>query len=111
MVQAATAYTVNTHSMAKLPLTLQSSYRSDTRTQGKFNMALESPETIDLAEQRAELERVLGSPSFVRAPTLANLLSYLCERYFAGESGQIKEYSIGVEVFRRGESFDQDADS
>ena len=74
-------------------------------------MALESPETIELAEQRAELERVLESPSFVRAPTLAHLLSYLCEKYFAGESSQIKEYSIGVEVFRRGESFDQDADS
>jgi len=76
-----------------------------------MNMALESPETIELAEQRAELERVLGSQAFVRAPTLANLLSYLCAKYFAGESSQIKEYSIGVEVFRRGESFDQDADS
>jgi hypothetical protein len=74
-------------------------------------MALESPETIELAEQRAELERVLESKAFVRAPTLANLLSYLCEKYFAGEASQIKEYSVGVEVFRRGESFDQDSDS
>ena len=74
-------------------------------------MAVDSPETIDLAGQRAELERVLGSRGFARAPTLANLLSYLCEKFFVGEANQIKEYSIGVEVFRRGPSFDQDADS
>lgn len=74
-------------------------------------MAVESLETIELAGRRAELERVLASKGFARAPTLANLLSYLCERYFAGQANQIKEYSIGVEVFRRGPSFDQDADS
>jgi len=74
-------------------------------------LAVESPATIELAEQRAELKTVLASKGFVRAPALANLLSYLCEKLFAGEASQIKEYSIGVEVFRRGASFDQDADS
>jgi hypothetical protein len=63
------------------------------------------------AAERAELEAVLQSPSFRRAPTLANLLAYLCEKRFAGEAAQIKEYSIGVEVFRRGASFDQDSNS
>jgi len=74
-------------------------------------MTVESPEAIELAEQRAELKTVLESKGFVRAPTLANLLSYLCEKLFAGESNQIKEYSIAVEAFRRGDSFDQDSDS
>jgi len=74
-------------------------------------MAVETPETIELAEQRAELKAVLESRGFTRAPTLSILLSYLCEKMFAGEAGQIKEYSIGVEVFRRGASFDQDANS
>jgi hypothetical protein len=74
-------------------------------------MTVETPETIELAEQRAELRTVLESKGFVRAPTLANLLSYLCEKLFAGESNQIKEYSIAVEAFRRGDSFDQDSDS
>lgn len=74
-------------------------------------MAVASPETVDWVEQRAELKAVLESEEFVRAPTLAQLLGYLCERLFAGEISQIKEYSIGVEVFRRGERFDQDADS
>jgi len=74
-------------------------------------MAAKSPAWIDCDEQRAELKQVLQSRSFVRAPTLAHLLSYLGERLFAGEASQIKEYSIGVEVFHRGASFDQDSDS
>jgi hypothetical protein len=74
-------------------------------------MAAKSTAWIDCGEQRAELEQVLQSRSFVRAPTLAHLLSYLGEKLFAGEANQIKEYSIGVEVFHRGPSFDQDSDS
>ena len=68
-------------------------------------------ETTEYVAEREELEEVLKSKSFMRAPTLAHLLSYLCERLFAGEEGQIKEYSIGLEVFARGDSFDQDQDS
>jgi hypothetical protein len=74
-------------------------------------MAMEGPESTDLEAQRAELEAVLHSEEFARAPTLAHLLSYLCEKRFAGQLHQIKEYSIGVEVFRRGASFDQNSDS
>ena len=72
---------------------------------------VETPESAELEAQRAELQTLLGSKEFMRAPTLANLLSYLCERFFAGEANQIKEYSVGVEVFKRGASFDQDSDS
>ena len=68
-----------------------------------------SPATF--AESRAELDAVLAAREFVRAPRLAHLLTYLCEKQFAGEENQIKEYSVGVEVFGRGASFDQDSDS
>ena len=74
-------------------------------------MASKAAENISLELQRAELEAVLRSELFSRAPTLAHLLSYLCEKTFAGESGQIKEYSIAVDVFGRRDSFDQDVDS
>jgi hypothetical protein len=74
-------------------------------------MAIESPDSIHLESQRAELEAVLQSEYFIRAPKLAQLLSYLCERLFAGEAAQIKEYTVGVEVFQRGSSFDQNSDS
>jgi hypothetical protein len=74
-------------------------------------MAIAGPEPTDLEAQRAELDAVLHSEHFTRAPTLANLLSYLCEKLFAGVAYQIKEYSVGVEVFHRSSSFDQNADS
>jgi len=61
--------------------------------------------------ERAELQRVLQSEAFVRAPSLAHLLAYLCEKWFAGDSEQIKEYSIALEVLGRATSFDQNADS
>ncbi len=73
---------------------------------------MSSPMTVASVDaQRAELQAVLSSDLFARAPTLAHLLSYLCEKTFAGESHQVKEYSIAVDVFGRRESFDQDADS
>jgi hypothetical protein len=74
-------------------------------------MAMQSEGPLDLDTRRAELTAVLQSKYFTRAPALARLLSYLCEKFFDGESHQIKEYSIGVDVFHRGPSFDQNSDS
>ena len=68
-------------------------------------------ESTTLEKKRAELQAVLQSPLFVRSPTLTHLLSHLCEKTFAGEGDQIKEYSIAVDVFGRPDSFDQDVDS
>ena len=68
-------------------------------------------EPVSTELERAELQTVLQSQLFARSPTLAHLLSYLCEKLFAGESGQIKEYSIALDVFGRRDSFDQDTDS
>ena len=93
--------------MAKGAIALQS-VRKWTAIQ---RVAMEAPESANLEAQRAELEAVLHSEDFTRAPTLAHLLSYLCEKRFAGHAHQIKEYSVGVEVFHRGASFDQNSDS
>lgn len=71
----------------------------------------ESTTSTAFEKERAELQAVLQSPLFVRSPTLTHLLSYLCEKSFAGEAEQIKEYSIAVDVFGRPDSFDQDVDS
>ena len=68
-------------------------------------------ETVIPEKQRAELQAVLHSPLFARSPTLAHLLSYLCDKTFANQGDQIKEYSIAVDVFGRPDSFDQDLDS
>lgn len=68
-------------------------------------------EAVTVEDRRAELARVLHSELFTRAPMLGHLLSYLCEKTFAGESNEIKEYSIALDVLGRDASFDQDSDS
>ena len=68
-------------------------------------------ESIRWEAERAELQTVLQAPIFVRSPALSHLLSYICEKTFAGETGQIKEYTIALDVFERRDSFDQDTDS
>ena len=61
--------------------------------------------------ERAELEAVLESGILHRAPNLASFLRYVCERYFEGFAGQIKEYSIAVDALGRPADFDQKKDS
>ena len=62
-------------------------------------------------EERAELEVVLNSGIFNRAPNLASFLNYVCERHFEGQADGIKEYSIAVEALRRSAEFDQRTNS
>jgi hypothetical protein len=68
-------------------------------------------ESISWEAERSELQVVLQSRLFARSPALTHLLSYLCKKTFAGETGQIKEYSVALDVFDRRDSFDQDTDS
>lgn len=58
-----------------------------------------------------ELQRLLSSERFRRSPSLSRLLSYIVERSLAGESEDLKEYTVGVEVFDRTESFDPRIDT
>ena len=70
-----------------------------------------TPETGDFQVERSELEAVLSSEAFVRSPTVAHMLHYICERHFAGLSHEVKEYNIAVEALGRPTSFDQAQDS
>ncbi len=47
------------------------------------------------------LRKVLDSVTFSRSPRLARLLEYLCGKRFAGEAGELKEYTIAVELLGR----------
>jgi hypothetical protein len=82
-----------------------------TRGNQEAGMPATAAEPVHAGLERAELRAVLASQLFVRSPTLAHLLSYLCEKKLAGETDQVKEYSIALDVFGRQESFDQDTDS
>ena len=67
--------------------------------------------TSDFSAERSELAAVLASGIFNRAPGLAQLLCYVCARYFEGQGEQIKEYNIAVEALGRAAAFDQKKDS
>lgn len=67
--------------------------------------------SFGLEQERAELERLLASGIFDRAPSLARFLTYVCEKYFAGEADQVKEYSVAVEALGRPPDFDYTKDS
>lgn len=71
----------------------------------------EAESTITLDQRKAEVEAVLGSPVFVRAPRHSKLLRYICEKYFQGHAKDVKEYSIATEVLGRGPDFDQSRDA
>src|SRR5215471_2623638 len=66
---------------------------------------------LSMEDEKAELEAVLASSLFVRTPSLANLLSYLCRKYFQGDADLLKEYTIAVEAFGRAADFDKKEDS
>jgi hypothetical protein len=67
--------------------------------------------TAQSPAERAEVEAVLRSGIFNRAPNLESFFRYICERHFKGEADEVKEYSIAVEALRRPPDFDQKKDS
>ncbi|HUI44227.1 MAG TPA: malectin domain-containing carbohydrate-binding protein [Terriglobia bacterium] len=61
--------------------------------------------------ERAELEAVLTSGIFSRSSRQADLVSYVCDEYFAGRAGQMKEYNLATEVLKRPSTFDPSHDA
>jgi hypothetical protein len=66
---------------------------------------------VDYERERHELNALLASGIFNRAPNLAQLLNYICSKYFEGATDQIKEYNVAIEALGRGPEFDQKRDS
>ncbi len=54
----------------------------------------------------AELERIVSNPPLESSPSLCRLLRYVVEETLAGNAASLKEYSLGVTVFERGDNFD-----
>ena len=59
---------------------------------------------------RAQLYRLLQSSDFRAPARLKNLLAYLVEETLRGRAGNIKAYSIALEVFGRNEKFNPNVD-
>src|SRR5690348_1004057 len=60
---------------------------------------------------RLQLERILASDEFNKADRLCRFLRFTVEASLNGDQEQIKEYSLGREVFDRKEDYDPRLDS
>lgn len=67
--------------------------------------------SIPEQDVRAELDRVLATKGFSSAGRLSKLLRHVVEKTLAGETDQLKEYAVGVEVFERDGNYDPRLDS
>src|SRR3954471_3144633 len=66
-------------------------------------MSLDTPEPDAI---RTALEKIVSSSQLESSPSLCRFLRYVVEETLAGRGGMIKEYSLGAEVFTRGDDFD-----
>jgi len=62
-------------------------------------------------EIRRQLEKILASDKFARSPRLSVLFRYLVEESLEGRGESLKEYSIGLAIFDRPDSYDPRVDS
>ncbi len=60
---------------------------------------------------RMELDSILTSPDFSRAPIMKRLLCFLVEETVAGRGDQLKAYSVAVDGLGRAPDYDARADS
>ncbi len=60
---------------------------------------------------RRHVERLLASETFAATTRLSQFLRYVVEKSLEGATQELKEYSIGLEVFDRGEDFDPRVDT
>jgi hypothetical protein len=65
----------------------------------------------DKDQSWALIERILQSPSFVRSVRLSALLRHIAKKTIDGETADLSEYQIGVQVFKRPESYSPGEDS
>jgi len=72
---------------------------------------LETPvQASDPILVRGQLQRLLAHPLFANSKRYPALLAYAVEQTLLGNAGELKERSIGIEVFGRAPTYDANAD-
>ncbi len=66
---------------------------------------------MSLEDQREEVQRILHSPQFRRAPKLQRFLELVCDYHFQDRSAEINEFTIATQAFGKGQDFEPSADS
>src|SRR5258705_9511681 len=65
---------------------------------------------VGRAEIQAQLERILANPLFKNSKRYPALLRYVVERTLDGHPGELKERTLGIEVFGRDPDYDTNLD-
>ncbi|HUY95930.1 MAG TPA: hypothetical protein VMU71_11550, partial [Terracidiphilus sp.] len=71
---------------------------------------LEIVPVTDAARIREQLNRLLAHPLFANSKRYPALLAYAVEQTLLGHATELKERSIGVEVFGKAPTYDTNAD-
>ncbi len=66
---------------------------------------------VNPSEIEQKLNAILASPEFASSPKMQALLRYIVEASVNGDGDKLKGYTIGLDVFDRGEDFDPRTDS
>ncbi len=59
---------------------------------------------------RAQLDKILAGDAFIRSVRLSGFLRFVVQNALRGQSDQLKEYTIALEVYQRPPSFDSTLD-
>jgi TolB-like protein len=86
-------------------------YNLCTSLKGKGMLKPVGTEQPNRQSPGEELERVLSSDCFARSEGLSRLLRFLVERQLEGRQSELKESTIGVEVYGRRPDYDPRRDS
>lgn len=78
--------------------------------QKQANDTWESIPLTDAARIREQLQRLLAHPLFANSKRYPALLAYAVEQTLLGNGAELKERSIGVEVFGRTPTYDANSD-
>ncbi|WP_170393424.1 tetratricopeptide repeat protein [Ruegeria arenilitoris] len=62
-------------------------------------------------EVREQLQRILDQSAFAQAERQSKFLKYIVEQSLAGRDANLNQFSIGIDVFDRGEEFDPATDA
>ena len=77
-----------------------------------YSSAVVGSPIAELQEQRrAAVQKIVQSEVFHSSDAIRRLLVYLSEKALAGEAEQLKEYSLGIDVFGKPPEFDPRHDS
>ncbi|MBZ5620875.1 MAG: tetratricopeptide repeat protein [Acidobacteriia bacterium] len=60
---------------------------------------------------RNQLDKIFSSQAFGNSPQLCRFLRFVADQEIGGQGDQLKEYLVGVEVFRKDQSFDPRLDT